>query len=123
MTSTVVLERNVTIEAEAIDDSLPGLAPGAPSSGLVEVQMAWEEGLNGTWPVPATRVFHAVVGTHVTLRGLMITRGRITGVGGAIYSQGASLTLEKCWLRDNQANTGGAVYSTSALLMVRALVR
>jgi hypothetical protein len=61
-----------------------------------------------------SRVFHVGSGTTVTISGLTIRNGRVTGnfpagSGGGIYSFQATLTLNDCAIRGNSAPYGGGV--------------
>lgn len=67
------------------------------------------------------RVFFVTPGIAVTLRDMTIRHGfdQSTGEGGAIYNNGADLTLEDVDLVSNWAyNSGGGVYSAGGTLTV-----
>ncbi len=62
------------------------------------------------------RVFEIQPGHTVTLENLTLTDGSPTGAfpgnaGGAIYNDGATLTLTDCTLSDHQATYGGAIFN------------
>ena len=69
----------------------------------------------------SSRVFVTENATNVTLRNLIIVNGRATGInlqsettsaGGAIKSGGGGhLTLENCYVNNNVAGFGGAIYT------------
>jgi hypothetical protein len=61
-----------------------------------------------------SRVFHVASGTTVTISGLTIRNGMVTGnfpvgSGGGIYSFQATLTLNDCAISGNSATYGGGV--------------
>ena len=71
-----------------------------------------------------SRLFQISSNTEVTLKGVTLTGGYTTSVGGGIYSKGADLTLDQVVMLDNQsggvggglrANSGGSlkIYSSS----------
>lgn len=57
------------------------------------------------------RILHITPGHTVTLHGLTMTGGEAFGNGGAILSEGSTLTLAECILRSNDGRDGGAIFS------------
>jgi len=71
-----------------------------------------------TWPTNTSGSFFEVAqGKTVTFKGIhfkdAVETNTSFGLGGAIYNIG-TLTVESCIFNNNKANTGGAIYSTSA---------
>jgi hypothetical protein len=69
-----------------------------------------------------SRVFHIMPGTAVTIFGLKITNGGFPGFslsGASIYSDGATLAIRSCIIRDNLA---GAISSTGSLELIDCVV-
>jgi hypothetical protein len=67
----------------------------------------------------ASRVFHIAPNTKVTLHGLEIADGNVTGsfpanAGGGIFSDHADLTLDRCTITGNSARFGGGIFSNSS---------
>lgn len=86
-------------------------APLPVDDGSIEIQGqgATVAGVTGTTisGAGAHRIF--VAGSSMVLRDLTLENAMSTGRGGAIFTS-AALTLERVILRNNQAETGGAVY-------------
>jgi hypothetical protein len=83
-----------------VDKSISIAGPGAAN-------LAVDGNANG-------RVFHIGAGTTVTISGLTIRNGMVTGnfpagSGGGIYSFQATLTLNDCAISGNSAPYGGGV--------------
>ena len=51
------------------------------------------------------RIFHVSAGGHLTLQGLAILNGNITGSGGGFYNKG-TLIIKQCKIKGNDAGTG-----------------
>jgi hypothetical protein len=69
----------------------------------------------------ASRVFFIASGQTVTISGLTITNGSVSGVngGGGIYNdQDATLTVNNCTVSGNSAVRGGGIYNFVATLIV-----
>jgi predicted outer membrane repeat protein len=72
----------------------------------------------GTVGDPSDNAHHVVsisnVGNSVTIDGFSIINGNSSTVnGGGIYLSGSTLNLANCFIHDNRAVEGGAVYATS----------
>lgn len=62
-----------------------------------------------------TRHFQVQAGKTLTLRGLTLTAGRVTGEGGAVYNAG-TLNLDRCTFSGNASTSnGGAIASIGTL--------
>ena len=62
-----------------------------------------------------TRHFQVQAGKTLTLRGLTLTGGRVTGEGGAVYNAG-TLNLDRCTFSGNASTSnGGAIASIGTL--------
>ncbi len=56
------------------------------------------------------RVFYADTGSDLTLTGMTVANGNVTGAGGGIYVDGASLTVSNATFSSNDAtDNGGAI--------------
>jgi hypothetical protein len=53
-----------------------------------------------------SRVFH-VTGENVTISGLTITNGNVSGLGGGIYNDHSTLTVNDCTISGNSGEGGG----------------
>lgn len=51
--------------------------------------------------------------TTLTLDGLTLTRGKVAGNGGAVFSEGLAVVIENSAIRESTAADGGAVYGTT----------
>jgi len=58
------------------------------------------------------RVFSVVNGVNATLDGLIITRGDLAGVGGAIFNAGI-LTVTNSYIHGNSGSDGGSIFNNS----------
>jgi hypothetical protein len=69
----------------------------------------------------ASRVFNIASGKTVTISGLTITNGSVSGVnfGGGIYNdQDATLTVNNCTVSGNSSVRGGGIFNFVATLIV-----
>jgi uncharacterized repeat protein (TIGR02543 family) len=68
---------------------------------------------------PQFRIFHVVPGKTVTISGMTISNGNITGLsypagaGGGVYNDHSSVTLSGCAISGNNADYGGAAMNDS----------
>ncbi|NIP92221.1 MAG: hypothetical protein GWO24_01600, partial [Akkermansiaceae bacterium] len=59
------------------------------------------------------RIFNLLPGTDLTIRGLILTRGKSIAGGGAIRNEG-SLRIEQCVIMNSDAANGGALINASS---------
>ena len=72
------------------------------------------------------RIFHIMPDRTVTIRGLTISDAFFGDVGGGIFNEHATLTVENCIVQYNQAYSGSGIYSSgvnASLTIVTALFR
>ncbi|MGO9244685.1 MAG: choice-of-anchor Q domain-containing protein [Verrucomicrobiia bacterium] len=72
---------------------------------------------------PSSRAFYVSSNTTVTISGLTITQGKVTGSlsGGGVYNDHATLTVSNCTLMGNSAGfNGGGLFNASGTLTVIA---
>ncbi len=65
----------------------------------------------------ASRVFEITSNSTVTISGLTITNGSVSGSpgGGGIYNNGAVLTVSNCTISGNSADFGGGISNNATL--------
>ncbi|HLW35551.1 MAG TPA: choice-of-anchor Q domain-containing protein [Chthoniobacterales bacterium] len=96
---------------------------------LMSGELLVDKNLTVTGPGPhgiisgnnASRIFHITPGTIVTLTSLTITNGNAgivvdvipNGLGGAIYVDHASVTLNNCIVSNSVAQLGGGIFSNT----------
>ncbi len=60
----------------------------------------------------ASRILRLKENVDVEINGITLTNGYVNGYGGAIYNDGAMLSLKNCVISDNKASyNGGGIYS------------
>ncbi len=91
-----------------------------PAPNLITVSIDQN---SASWPF---RIFHVMPGHKVTIRGLTLSNGGPSGVGGAaIYNDQGTLTINSCNIADNFTElAGGGIYNAtnSAILLINSTV-
>src|SRR2546427_7959064 len=71
--------------------------------------------IDGNFPNTMNRVFLVMNGVTVSISGLAITNGHISGNGGGIFNFGSTLTLSNCAISGNFSDgAGGGIFSFSS---------
>ena len=67
----------------------------------------------------ASRVFHVGPGIDVTIAGLTVTNGHVSGFnwGGGIFNDSGTLTVSNCTVSGNSAFNGGGITSTGGAML------
>jgi CSLREA domain-containing protein len=69
------------------------------------------------------RVFNVNVGGPVTLSGVSIAHGSVTGAGGGLYAGAAPLTLSNSEVKLNHAGAnGGGIYNSHLMVITNSLI-
>jgi hypothetical protein len=116
-----ITQAAATPGADAIDLPTGSYALSLGELGIDDADPVTIEPVSGTATIDAqgaSRVFSIAAGSDLTLRGLVITGGMVSGVdlddhagyGGGISNFG-TLTLDRCELRSNTAFIGGGLYN------------
>lgn len=72
-----------------------------------------------TTGTPEFRIFYVSPGNSVTISGLGISGGRLSGdIGGGIYNDQSVLTLNNCDVGGNMAAAGAGIFSRNATLTI-----
>jgi Cadherin-like beta sandwich domain/Fibronectin type III domain len=72
---------------------------------------------------PAFRIFHVNPGHTVTIMRLSITNGAATGAaGGAIFNDTSSLSVDRCSITGNSADSSGAIQNSGTLVLLGSLL-
>lgn len=103
----------------------PALSGGAIDLALGEVPILASVTINGlgadVLAIDAgstSRVFNAGPFTTLSIRGLTLRNGLVTGDGGAIQIFDSELIVQDCVLSGNSADRGGAIYVRDSALMI-----
>ncbi len=86
--------------------------PDATTAGTLEINGSGQVTVSGNDRV---RILSVGYSGNLTLRNIRLERGR-ADVGGAIYSDGATLTIANTTFSGNSAMGGGAIYSLGGML-------
>lgn len=109
-----------TLATQTISANLVTLAGTGNDNGFVLDDLGGVtldgNGVTLTVNAPEGRVFYVRTGA-LTLRGLTIAHAGGPLPGGAIYSSGI-LNVERCTLRNNKADFGGAIYNDNGTLTI-----
>lgn len=60
----------------------------------------------------SSRVITVTADKDLTLKELSVTGGNFSHGGGGIFIQNGNLTIQDCWVHDNQGTGGGAIYQS-----------
>ena len=90
--------------ASALPDLNSNLSITGPGASILAVQRSVAGG------TPNFRIFNIPIGITISISGLTLSFGRVDNDGGAIFNSG-TLTLTDSVLRNNRADSGGAIMS------------
>ncbi len=102
---TIALRSQLTIDSDVTIDAA-SLAQGVTLDGGNQDFRVIE--------ISGTRTVH--------LRNLNIVGGNTTGLGGGLYNQWGTVTLEACTLANNTGGSGGAIRNAGTMTLVRSTV-
>jgi len=68
---------------------------------------------NSAGGTPNLRIFHVAATGNVSMSGMTIRNGNVTGIGdgGGIYNNFGNVTLTNCTISSNEADSGGGIYN------------
>ena len=128
ITSELVVDKNITISGPG-----PALLTVGPDSNAhpaaFHALAAMKPNMLAVNKVPDApegfRIFHIMPGHIVTIEGLTISGAFFGGLGGGIFNEQATLTVNNCAIERNLAFSGCGIYSdgsTAILTIVNSMI-